>query len=786
MAKKTPVVASPDAATKPASADPTSIRGSTSVDSWINEIQAARTRDKSFREQGRRLVKIYEGDMKATVPFNILYSNTETMAPNLYSATPQPDVKARYDPKSPMPKLAASIVEAYLDFFITTNNLDTADFDDLMKQAVLEGLVTGRGCTRFCYTADVEKDAGGQPKKIKYDAIYGEHMPYDRVIFGYAKTWEQVPWLAYEYFWTRDEAQNYFGTDADLSTVKFTEFTNVGKSEDGLTSVDDSEGVELALFYQIWNKREREVFFIADSDRKHIFKSEDDPYGLVGFFPQPRPIQFVRKISSMTPRALYALYENQADELNKLTIRINKITAAIKATGFYNSGIDGLSKVLETEDGVLNPLDNVQSLGDNADLDKAIWMWPVEILVNVLNTLSVQRESVKNVIYEIMGIADILRGASVASETLGAQKIKAGSGGLRMQNMRLEVARYVRDCLRIVGDLAFKKLQPKTLMMATATPLPSAKEQEQAKNVVTKWQMEQQLAAAHAQMMPPQPGPGPQPQPGQPPQPDQGQPPPSVPPQSGPPPEIQQAMQTLQLPSADAVFAALQSSVLADYMIDIETDSTVDAAATEDKENLNEFLAAMSQFFLAIGPLVQEGVIPFGAAKAMLLAISRKFKLGRELDEELEQMQPPQQQGGAQQAEIQKAQQQLQQDQQQLTVQKAQFGMDQTKAKGQMQMDQMQSAMKNMMEQMRNRMTNEKDKAQIELLMTKFQGMIDQHNAEVQSAFAVHDAQTQAGQAVQDAQTQAQQIKFDSGQRVKEAAAAARQQQKAAKPAKGK
>lgn len=82
------------------------------------------------------------------------------------------------------------------------------------------------------------------------------------------------------------------------------------------------------------------------------------------------------------------------------------------------------------------------------------------------------------------------------------------------------------------------------------------------------------------------------------------------------------------------------------YHIDIETNSTVDAEATEDKQNLGEFLNAIAQFMNGVAPLVQQGVLPFDAAKAILLAVSRRYRFGPEVEDDLKKMQAPQQQGG--------------------------------------------------------------------------------------------------------------------------------------------
>jgi hypothetical protein len=56
---------------------------------------------------------------------------------------------------------------------------------------------------------------------------------------------------------------------------------------------------------------------------------------------------------------------------------------------------------------------------------------PVNELATTAQSLYQQREQCKNVIYEITGIADIMRGATMASETATAQTIKNQWGTLR-------------------------------------------------------------------------------------------------------------------------------------------------------------------------------------------------------------------------------------------------------------------------------------------------------------------------------------------------------------------
>ena len=93
------------------------------------------------------------------------------------------------------------------------------------------------------------------------------------------------------------------------------------------------------------------------------------------------------------------------------------------------------------------------------------------------------------------------------------------------------------------------------------------------------------------------------------------------------------------------------------YKIDIETNSTIDAEASQDKQDIAELLNGVSQFLNGVAPLVEKGLLPMDVAKGMLLTISRRFNFGSQLEEALEKMQPPQQKGPdpAEQAKIELA-----------------------------------------------------------------------------------------------------------------------------------
>jgi hypothetical protein len=244
------------------------------------------------------------------------------------------------------------------------------------------------------------------------------------------------------------------------------------------------------------------------------------------------------------------------------------------------------------------PTDKGSSLAADKGLDNAIWMWPVEKLIIVLRELYVAREQCKQVIYEITGIADIMRGQSEASETLGAQEIKAHWGTLRLKRLQREVQRYARDLLRMMLDVAAHKFDERTWAQMTGLPFILTEEHQAAQQIAM-------LAQAMGQ------------------QPDQ------------------ETQRKLAMPVWGEILKLLRDDLQRAYRIDIESNSTVEAEATEDKEMIAEVMNALSQFLNGVSPLVQSGALPFEAAQAMMLAIIRRFRFGPEIEDYVKAMKPP-------------------------------------------------------------------------------------------------------------------------------------------------
>lgn len=611
---------------------------------WLNEIAAAKKRDKQFFKDGQDILDIYDSNKDHSdasdgrVPFNILFSNTETMFPALYSATPRPVVQRRFKDDDPLGKAAAEAGKRMLEFLIDTNVEGYETFDDVMQNANLDGLLPGRAFSAVKYDAkmtDLPTTEGEEAASYAdSELVCVETKSWNRCYHGYAKKWANVPWVAYEDQVDKQRATELFGKVIADKLVYSVENTDREKDDADRRSQEPRDKGELktCTIYQIWDKDgsdtepPKQVKYISPQYPDGYLKTEDDPLGLTGFYNCPKPLMYVKKSNDLRPTPLYNTYARQAKELNRLTIRILRLVEAIKARGVYDGSLGGdLKSIMQADDNELIPSDTAATLSAEKGLDNAIWMWPVDKLIIVLRELYQARESCKQVIYEITGISDIVRGASKASETLGAQQIKEQWGTMRLKRLQKEMQRYVRDMLRLMLELAASKFNEETWAKMTGLPY------------LTTMQVQQMTMIAQAG-------------------------------------DAQAAQRLQSTPTWQAVLGILNNDLQRAYRIDIETNSTIEPEAAEDQKQIADLMTALGQYLNGVAPLVEKGVMPFGVAQSMLLAITRRFRFGNEIEDYIKQMQAPAPQDDGKQAEMQ-AKMQMEQQKMQMDAQQKQAEM---------------------------------------------------------------------------------------------------------------
>lgn len=645
---------------------------------WLMELRLADKRENEWRERAEKVVKRYRDEQeRSDSRFNIVWSNTETLSPALYSARPKPDVRRRWDQPDPISREIALILERALEY-----SMDTQDFDGLMAMQVQDYLLPGRSVMRCRYVPTFEKgerqrvmlvqrdpddpeslfmDESGEEREPEgfddfglpfatdepEDELVNEEVAYEYVDWrdfrmSFGKKWEDIDWIAFRHQWTRDELVDAFGQKGASVQLDITPDIDADNREDR----EAADSMKKAEVWEIWDRATRRVLFVSRGYKDGPLDDRDDPLSLVDFYPVPKPLYSVKTNGSMVPIPEFTMYQDQADELDRITGRIDKIVDALRVRGVYDASAENIGQILKGDDNDLIPIDSWQALVQKGGLDGVISWMPIQQLAAVLLQLYQQRDQLLQTIYQLTGISDIFRGSTDPRETKGAQQLKAQFGSLRLRPRQDEVQRFVRDVLRITAEIIAENFSPETLQLMTGRPV------------------------------------------------------------------------------APQMIAMMQEDSLRSYAIDIETDSTIASEDAAEKEQVIEFITAFANAFSTMGPLVQQGVMPLEAAKAIVLFGARKFKASREVEEALNTIGtvPPQQEGE-------------QSDQGELAVEMAKIQQDATEAEreialkfAQLQSEEQREAFKLMLEE-RDLELRERE-LELRAGIDRFKAVVDAENAE--------------------------------------------------------
>jgi hypothetical protein len=386
---------------------------------------------------------------------------------------------------------AAAVMEKALEIVVN----DEASHE-AVKAAVRDMLLPGRGICRVRWKPVLKQvpvedpvmggpltnPATGEPQmrdaKI-WETVDDEYVFWEDILLDAVRQHGDVEWIAFRHLFSEKALLSEFG-----DSEKLQEYKKAGKLSELLKWTEESAAkspvgggpaprmsgkldavVRKAMVWEIWNRSTREVLWIIREGGGCALRVDPDVLGLQGFYPIPKPIYAVVTTDTMIPKAFYDLYAHLAADLDDTSRRISDLTAKIKVRGGYNAANKDIAGLLTADDGKLLPVDGVDLM--SGGLANHIWLVPILEWVNALKELYQSRDQQKNAIYEIIGIADIIRGATNPYETATAQRMKGTVGSGRMQGVQTGVANFVRDLMRLKSDIIARNFDAQTLTMMT-------------------------------------------------------------------------------------------------------------------------------------------------------------------------------------------------------------------------------------------------------------------------------------------------------------------------------
>jgi hypothetical protein len=593
---------------------------------WANEIQRALKRSSKWFKRAADVVDTYRGIYEDNAEvFNILWSNTEVLKALVYNSPPKPEVERKFLEDDPFGMTMAIVMERSIE---SCMDYEGREFHKVAKKIRDDFLLPGRGVGKVVYDADFETiksmkdDVNEKGEKITVEVeeeiktsemVWTDYVYWRDFLHSYGRQWDEVWWVAFASNYTREACVEEFGEEIGRAIPLCGEIFDKENFYNSEGEFDYGLALQMkehyARIWEIWDKSTRQVLIIAEGYDKIIDKY-DDPYELEEFFPTPEPVCSITTTGSLIPVPEYTMYQYQANELNVITRRITNLTDALKARGVCDADIKALVRLFDGEENTIIPDEEFSKLVAAGGTKGAIEWAPIETIAQVIAILEPRRRETLDIIYEITGISDIMRGSSEQYETATAVNKKVKHGSIRVHDRQEKLANYYRDLLRIMGNVAAELFDPETFIM-----LSGVQNDENSQG------------------------------------------------------------------GMDKIFQLLRDGEMRNYIIDIQTDSTIALTDFDRKEELSEFFTAISALMKDMIPAVENGTIPQEVARQFLLYAARRYEVGRDLYDAIEMIGQEGEKGPSpedQQAnkENELAQQALQIEQQKLALEEKKMMLD--------------------------------------------------------------------------------------------------------------
>jgi hypothetical protein len=441
-------------------------------DRWVKELQGAKRRLDKFHKLGQRIVRRFTGDCKNAsegegAELNIFNANVSVLQSMLFGTTPQVQVSRRFaDSNDDVARVSALMLQRILQLDIEAPG---STVSDVLKQCLQDRLLPGLGIARVRYEVTTEKktveavyDDMGQEIAAAYEdevvsdeAVITDYVHWRDFAWGWGRTWATIPWVGFRAYMTRDEAIARFG-EAKASKLQYQH-----------QKIDDQDGADqqdvwaTAPVWEIWCREEKKVYWHSGTT---LLEEQDDPLGLPGFFPCPMPLIANLTTTEFKPTPDFFLAQDLYNSVDILQTRITLLTQALRVVGVYDKSNDGLKRMLtEATENDMIPVDNWAMFAEKGGMRGTVDWLPIDVIATVLEKLIAVRNDTLNLLYEVTGMSDILRGSGDQYTSAAAEKLKAKFASIRVQAIQDRFADFASQLMTFEAVIISNHFSPETI-----------------------------------------------------------------------------------------------------------------------------------------------------------------------------------------------------------------------------------------------------------------------------------------------------------------------------------
>lgn len=540
--------------------------------------------------------------------FDLFWSSMEILKPAIYAKPPKPVASPRFQDGKLLDKAVAELMERVL-----SSEFERGHIDEVMLGARDDLALTNRGVGWVRYESD-EKGGGKR--------ICVEHLDRKDFLHEPARSWAEVGWVARRAWMTKKAMKKRFPKSEEIENAEY----NARREYQDYGMVDSSAK---AGVWEVWSRIDNKVYWWAPGCQD--FLDEDEPHlNISTFWPCPKPAYGTLMRRSLIPVPDYRRYQEMLEQINILTERVyvllDSVRLKVLIPGDGDIGRAVEMAIKSDDDKIVIPVP-AAALQGAANTGMMLTLPLTEIATTIQGLIDARNQLIEN-FYQVSGISDIMRGATEADETLGAQRLKQQNGSVRVRDKIDELARFARDIAEISAEIISQNFDKETLQDIAHMEFPTkASIEKSIKDIEKSARAELEKLADSAEEAAQQAM-----QSGQEVDPAQAQ------------QQFQQAQQAViakyqpmldqakQAVSIEDVMKLLRDKKARNLAIDIETDSTIMVDEMAEKQSRAEFLQAFAGASASVQPLLMAGEAGAKLAGGMLKFALQPYRANRELD----------------------------------------------------------------------------------------------------------------------------------------------------------
>jgi len=451
---------------------------------WKFEMDASYKEISKWHKEGEQIVKRYLDERPSTgsefprdnqTRWNIFTRNVQMQKDLVFGKTPVVTVTRKFgDPNDDAARVAGMLLERVLNCEIER---ESDGFNTSVSAAYDDYMIAGFACVKLRYEAGFGVRRGKPQlvssngrsvapaipdRTVKADEdVKTDYLYWKDVRWNSSRTFNDFRWMGFQKEMTRRELIGRFGKEIGSKVP-----LNAAKAKKNPeVDAQKMEPWARAKVWEMWDKVNGKVDWWVDGfDR--ILDSKPDYYRLFNFWPCPTPLIANATTSKFIPVPDFRLAKDLYDEIDALSTKITAITRVLKVAAAYDKSLGDDLKKLVNEAGLneMIPVANWPKWQEKGGLEGSIDWFPFEAVIVVLDKLSDKRSELVQVVYQMTGYSDLMRGEQMENGTPGEAYVKAKFASMRLQANQDRFAQFVSRAQRIRAELICKFYDTRTIL----------------------------------------------------------------------------------------------------------------------------------------------------------------------------------------------------------------------------------------------------------------------------------------------------------------------------------